>query len=391
MMGKILHTDLPDNLTFDRSRSIYRYRNPLTKKWAWSCKDKTQAIEKAIKSNEIIALRREQQHIANGNDSSLRYVIRLYKELVLPSKAWSPGTRTNKLAKINKLDALYGHHTMAALDQIFIGDHLNGIGRNGDTYNKWREVWIDLCALALSRKLVDYNAAEATLTRSTSKKLAVNRRRRVNLTLDHFNAIYNHGSCPDFLKLAMDFSLLTLQSRTELVNLQFDQFKDDGYLYFIRQKTAGDTDMSFIRFEINEQLAALKVRSQKLMMKAGYRSPYLIHRIPERKSFGKHNLKRLKHFGVIDAFLTKTFAYVRDQARCFEDLPDHEEPATFHSIRGLGGQLLAAQGWTQDEIQPLMTHASKRTTKIYLDKGINALTPNDYIKVKTGLNLDTLR
>ncbi len=392
MPPRKIYTDLPANLTFVQSQGLYRYRNPLTRKFAWSSKDKKEAIEKAIKSNQIIDLKREQNRIARGADGTLRYVIRMYIELVLPTKAWSKGTQVNKLAKINKLDKLFGHYAMAAIDQVFIGDHLNEVATSGDVYMKWREVWIELCSFAMSRNLVTYNAAHATLPRTTSKKLAVNRRRRVNLELEQYNIIYNHPSCPEFLKLAMDASLLTLQARTEIVNCLLTDFKDDGYLYFIRQKTAGDTDMSFIRFEINDQIADLKRRSQEMMMKAGYRSPYLIHRLSERKHFGKHTIKRLKAFGVIDAFLSKTFAQVRDNSKVFANLPHSKAPATFHSIRGLGGRLLKENhGWSESDVQRLYAHSSRSTTKIYLEKGAEALTPDDYIKVESGLDLTVIR
>ncbi|HVH33686.1 MAG TPA: tyrosine-type recombinase/integrase [Tahibacter sp.] len=40
---------------------------------------------------------------------------------------------------------------------------------------------------------------------------------------------------------------------------------------------------------------------------------------------------------------------------------------TFHEIRGLGGALLRDSGWTTEQVQQLMTHASASMTEHYLD------------------------
>lgn len=57
---------------------------------------------------------------------------------------------------------------------------------------------------------VDFNEADAVMKRSTSLKLAVNRHQRNRLELADFWAIHDHDTCPPWLRIAMEQSLITL-------------------------------------------------------------------------------------------------------------------------------------------------------------------------------------
>ena len=46
-----------------------------------------------------------------------------------------------------------------------------------------------------------------------------------------------------------------------------------------------------------------------------------------------------------------------------------------------GARLCRSQGIPEHAIQALMTHANKRTTQIYLERGKEALTNEDYLTV----------
>jgi integrase len=78
-------------------------------------------------------------------------------------------------------------------------------------------------------------------------------------------------------------------------------------------------------------------------------------------------------------YLSKAFESARDAAldktgqRRYAHLRPVQRP-TFHEIRGLGARLCRARRLPQHAIQALMTHASKRTTQIYLERGKEALT-----------------
>jgi integrase len=58
--------------------------------------------------------------------------------------------------------------------------------------------------------------------------------------------------------------------------------------------------------------------------------------------------------------------------------------------RGLGARIYRAQGTPEGAIQALMTHAHRRTTQIYLDRGAAALTDDDYQAVVAPLTLQQM-
>ena len=66
-------------------------------------------------------------------------------------------------------------------------------------------------------------------------------------------------------------------------------------------------------------------------------------------------------------------------------MPAAQRP-TFHEIRGLGARLYRASGVAEDAIQALMTHSNRRTTQIYLERGVAALTDEDYHPVTATLS-----
>jgi hypothetical protein len=71
----------------------------------------------------------------------------------------------------------------------------------------------------------------------------------------------------------------------------------------------------------------------------------------------------------------------------------HLNPAqrpTFHEIRGLGARLYRSRGITESAIQALMTHAHQRATQIYLERGKEALTNEDYVTVSAPLSVREL-
>ncbi|WP_235974236.1 tyrosine-type recombinase/integrase [Luteimonas deserti] len=49
-----------------------------------------------------------------------------------------------------------------------------------------------------------------------------------------------------------------------------------------------------------------------------------------------------------------------------EDRNTVDNSPTFHEIRSLGGALLRDQGWTLQQVQALMGHASEAMTAVYL-------------------------
>jgi integrase len=94
-------------------------------------------------------------------------------------------------------------------------------------------------------------------------------------------------------------------------------------------------------------------------------------------------------------YVSKAFELARDAAldkhgqHRYAHLTPAQRP-TFHEIRGLGARLCRSQGIPEQAIQALMTHASKRTTQIYLERGKEALTNEDYLTVSAPLSARAL-
>jgi hypothetical protein len=179
----------------------------------------------------------------------------------------------------------------------------------------------------------------------------------------------------------MEQTLVTLQSRLEICDMRRTGYRD-GHLFVIRDKSSSDSDMAFIRIALTDQLLDIQRRSRLL---DNIVSPYLIHRAPKDRR--REWIDKKPHWTyVMPDYLTKAFAKVRDSIPRFAAMSEAERP-TYHEARGLGSRIYIAQGMSESAIQALMTHAHRRTTQIYLDKGISALTDAGYVPVVAPLKL----
>lgn len=296
---------------------------------------------------------------------------------------WDTGTRRNMLAKMRRIRRELGERTVASTDRLFLEDWLSSFCRTADTFNDWRYALVLLWQVAVLRRWADVNEPDLVPARSTSKKLEANRKQRERLDIDGFWEI--HAAAPPWLQLAMEQSLITLQARQEICNMQHAHYRD-GYLYVIRDKVSGDSDMAFIRIAITDELEAIRRRSLTLY---GVASPYLVHRPPERRR--REWIEGKPHWTYVNpGYLTHVFRDVRNSIDRFAAMPPAARPG-FHEIRSLGARTYRKLGVAEDAIQALMTHAHKRTTQIYLDRGAAALTDDDYVPVTATLRLEDLR
>jgi enterobacteria phage integrase len=127
----------------------------------------------------------------------------------------------------------------------------------------------------------------------------------------------------------MQQSLVTLQARTEICNMQRAHYRN-GHLFDIRDKTSGDSEMAFIKIALTEELEDIRQRSLRL---DGIASPYLIHRAPDRCR--REWTQGKPHWTYVNPdYLTKAFAEARDalQSKRYAHLGPKERP-TFHEIR----------------------------------------------------------
>lgn len=157
----------------------------------------------------------------------------------------------------------------------------------------------------------------------------------------------------------------------------------DGWLYVIRDKVAGDTDVAFIRIRLTPELDDIKRRA----MADGVLTDYLVHRRPQRQ-VPSQRAKRPHWAAVVPTEVTRVFQEVRDATGRWDCIAPRARP-TFHEIRSLGARTYRSAGYSEQYIQALMTHANQRTTSIYLEGG--KLTDEHYHQVEAGLSLETLR
>ena len=371
---------LPDNLTFDKTHGLYKWRNPLTGKPKGFGKDRAVAIKRAEDANRVIEIRRQKLKNEASGVTSVGHVIRLYMELIVPRKPWADSTRTNKLAALRKYEREFGQLAFIAIDRVYIADWLEQYDK-ADTYNDHRKNLMDVWAFGISRKLADINEPALTLERSNSMKIKANQRDRGILTLEQYQAI--HDIADPFLQIAMDTSLITLQGRAEICRIQDGDLRD-GFLYFIRQKTSAESDMAFLRIAATDEILELRRKSRRL----GPPCPYWINRIPERQA-SKADNNKLHSFAVMPGYLSKAFQRARDKTDLFNDVDMKNRP-TLHSVRGLGSRIYESLGYDKNYIRGLMAHGDAKTTDIYLHDPTQ-LRDEHFSKVEAGLILGDLK
>ena len=157
---------------------------------------------------------------------------------------WKDSTRRNNYFMLRRIERQLGSRALIHLDAVQLKQWLAKFCVTGDQWLKWRHILVLLWNHALSNGLATVNEAKKLPKHTASRRLAVNRKRRPPLSLAGFRAI--HQVAEPWLQLAMDVSMITLQSRTEVLNMKHADFRD-GYLYVIRAKVSHVSDMGFIR------------------------------------------------------------------------------------------------------------------------------------------------
>jgi len=359
-------------------RGAFYVTNPTTgvRKWFTS---ESEAIQ-AAQALAAWLLNEKQAQALNAHRPTFGYVVPLWLRDKLQFQPWDKRTIVNYRYKLERIAREFADKPLDGTSCMEIEDWIAARGGAADNFIKWRRVFVMLYSFAIGRQMgVTVNEAEKIELRSTSKKLMVNQKKRTRLDVAGFKAIY--AKAPEWLNLAMDLSLLTLQSRNEICNMRHDQFRD-GHLFVIRDKVSGDSDMAFIKIQITPELEGLRAASRRL---DNIVSPYLVHRKPVRRK--RINQIDMPHWTYVRPdYLSKAFQAARDAAQIYDFMPVERRPG-FHEIRSLGARLSRARGVSRDAIRALMTHANAKTTAIYLDGGVSALADTDYTTVKLTLSL----
>lgn len=378
-MGRPKKYKYPDYMTWDGTNRRYVVRNPLTNKTkTWTEEKESEARAAAKTLNEWIVAKKQEEAL-NVGLPTIQWGIDWWKREKLQFEPWDEGTRVNALSRIDRFGREMGSKPIATCDCLKLETWLLSFFESTDQFNKWRHVLDLLWKFFVSKKLAATNEAQKIERRSTSKKLAINRKKRRPIDTEGYAAVYEKA--PEWLQLAMDVSLVTLQARNEVCVMQHPHFRD-GFLYVIRDKVSADTEMAFIKIKLTAQIEDFQRRSRKLDDTV---SPMIIHRKPDRTR-QEWREGKLHWTAIKPQYLTRGFAEARDQCERYKAMPEDERP-TFHEIRGLGSRLYEAAGMSKKDIQALMTHSNPKTTEVYLEGGLEALSDDDFVAVAAPMNL----
>ena len=273
--------------------------------------------------------------------------IKVFREDDLPNRKWSKATADGHEITLRRIEAGIGKSALESLSVKDCAEFIRGATESIRSRQNIRMVLGWVLACAVEEGWIDHNPALATRKFSYERK-------RERLTLDAYKKI--HAKAPAWLQNAMSLSLLTLLRREDVVTARFSDVHDDA-LWIVPSKTEESTGVR-LRIALTPDLEALVARCRDAVV-----SPFLIHRLPDRaRPSDKRAKDRQHHTQVLPEQLTREFAEVRDGLEIGGD-----NPPTFHEIRSLGGALLREQGWTLEQVQALMGHASEAMTKLYMD------------------------
>jgi hypothetical protein len=381
-MGRPKKNDYPPYMTVDGDRGGFVIRNPINgKKKRYGLSQEAEARRTAELLAEFVEQRRRRLLLESGLPTLASLIDRWETER-LPLMPWDTSTTATAKMRLKRIKRERGTELIDAIDCVSIERWISDITARADPFNKWRQIWVWLYRFALSQKLAKTNEAEKVERRSISRKIKSNQKTRQRLDPAGFNDIY--AKAEPWLQIAMEGSLLTLQSRKEVCNFKHTDFRG-GFLFVIRDKVAADSHMAFIKIRLTSELEALRARAVKLDAIA---SPYLVHRRPDRMQ--RRWLEGKVHWTYVnERYLTRAFKAARDVVPRFKALPERQRP-TFHEIRGLGSRLCLERGMSKAAIQELMTHSSQKTTEIYLERGPQALTDDDFHAVSAPFTLKEL-
>lgn len=330
------------------NRDGYKYRHPITRKETWMGIDRARAFAAAKKLNALLMPSNDLVARVTGANKTVTDAIAVFRTDDMPSRKWAAKTAAWYEVFINRIATDLGNRDLETLSVKDCAQYLRDVTDSARGRQTYRLVLCWILACAVEEGWIDNNPAEQT------RKFA-HTRQRARLTLEAYQAIHAHA--PQWLRNAMDLSLLTLLRREDVVSARFSDDRDDA-LWIVPQKTENSTLLR-LRIDITPDLRALISRCRDAVV-----SPYLIHRLPEKaKPSDKRAAARQHSTQVLPEQLTRAFATARTAA----GITGAGAP-TFHEIRSLGGALLMTQaGWTKEQVQQLMGHSDVAMTTLYLD------------------------
>lgn len=337
---------LPANLY--PNRKGFKYRHPLTKTETWMGLDRAAAIAAAKKLNAILLPTNSLVDRVLHDRRTIADAVDLFRREDMPGRGWAPKTASEHEFRLKRIAGDIGGASLDTFGVKEAADFLRTVTESPRNRQQYRLLLVWILACARQEGWIDDNPAEAT------RKAAAPRQRK-RLTLEQFDAI--HAAAPGWLRNAMDLSRLTLLRREDVCSLRFSDIKD-GRLWVVPSKTEGSTGAR-LKIRIGSKLQAVIDRCRDDVV-----SPFLVHRLPERARPRELRAEhRVHHTQVLPEQLSRGFADARDATDLFKA---EANPPTFHEIRSLGGKLYQDAGWSIEQVQALMAHASSEMTAGYL-------------------------
>ena len=314
------YKDLPKNLYFDGYR--FRYRNPQTGERTWLPVGTTEHEAKAA----AIAANAELDP-----PTDLLAKILGTPDFSKAADEWI--LRVSESDKAANTKKQYGA-VHKVLCKTFAGPinaiTLRGIADFLDTQkpsmrNFYRLALVNIYGIAVAKGWVDENLPERT------EKPRKPKRERPRLTLSQFHEI--RDKAPEWLVIAMDLALYSLQRQGDILRLTYDDVQD-GYIHLIQQKTG-----AAIRIEVGPKLAEVISRSKR----SNVHSKFIVH-------------KRNK------ANPMKTSVSAFQLQSEWRKLQTEKPYPTFHEIRSLGITMYRDKGI---DPQGLAGHSTEGMTDSY--------------------------
>ncbi|MCP3849472.1 MAG: tyrosine-type recombinase/integrase [Gammaproteobacteria bacterium] len=338
---------LPMNLY--ANGNSFRYKRPDTGEWHGMGSNKAKAIEAAqILNSRLIKPKSLVDAVLNIKSISIDTVVKNYYSDYVPDRNYAESTLKEmgyRISHIKEYFTIDIRHVNTKLCAEFLDNY------SGRSYQQHRQQLIDLFKVAEAKGYIQpgSNPALSTLSKPNQKKT------RKRLTIEEFNAI--HKIAPQWLKNAMDIGLITLQRRSDIVLMGFDDIRE-GFLW-VDQNKGKRHNNEVTRLKIPLSLSNLK--NTLSGCRDSTISPFVIHRKPARRT-----IRKGFHWTQIKAsFLSKEFKKYRDKTELFNELSPEEKP-TFHEIRALGGDIYDKQ-FGKKFTQTLLGHTTEAMTQHYLD------------------------
>lgn len=335
----------PDNLY--PNKGGFKYRHPITRRETFMGRDQTKAFAAAKKLNAMLLPGNDLVDKVIGSRETVADAIAVFRRDDVPGRNWAPKTAEVYESVIRRTEAGIGSRPVDEVTVKDCAEFIRSVTESDRARQQFRLVlgWIMACAV--QEGWIDTNPVLAT-------RRFQHERKRARLTKEVYSAIWEKAE--PWLRLAMDLSLVTLLRREDVVSLKFSDVRD-GFLWVVPQKTEGSTLVK-LKIKIGDELATLLAQARDTVL-----SPYVVHRLPDRaRPSDKRAAARQHHTQVMPEQVTRAFQDAREAAGVGGD-----NPPSFHEIRSLGGAMVRETGWTTEQIQTLMGHASKSMTEHYLD------------------------